>query len=583
MSHWRKLLALVLFISFFYCPLHNLTQAAPGDLDRVFGTDTMVDTNFFDGGGLIYAVVVLPDEKVLAAGSVATSNQGFNSDFGLARYNTDGSLDTSFGTDGKQTTEFSGYEDTATGMAIQPDGKIVLAGISRSADGADNSDFALARYNPNGGLDPSFGSGGKVTTDVSGSFEGASAVALQPDGKIIAAGGGNTGILMRYNADGSLDSSFGASGKIITSTTISIRAIALRSDGKIVAAGFVFTTAPKSSYDFAVSRYNADGSLDVSFGKAGTTVTDFFGLNDFAASCVLSPDGKIIVGGRATRDGPIFDGDYDFGLARYNENGSLDLAFGDGGKAIADFSSIRDEATGITLQPDGKILAVGQYIDATSTRLALARFNLDGSLDATFGARGKLATPLKSGSPDIVVTLQGDGKIIVGGASGFTLVRYNPDGSHDQSFHSRGTTSTNFFNRDDLAFAVAVQADGKIVAAGYAQDQNRNALFALARYNLDGNLDPTFGTDGKVTDDFGRIIFALLIQPDGRIVVGGDTPSGKFGLMRLNADGSLDRTFGKQGKVETEMFGSDTIHALALQPDGRIVAVGIGGMSGFSN
>src|SRR5438034_454509 len=184
MIHWRKLLVLVLVGSFFYCPLHDLAQAAPGDLDRVFGTETIVSTNFFDGGGLIQAVTILADEKIVAAGSAGTSNQGFNVDFALARYHSDGSLDASFGTGGKQTTEFSGYQDTATGMTIQPDGKIILAGTSRSADGADNSDFALARYNPNGGLDSTFGAGGKVTTDLMGLFDHASAVALQPDGKI---------------------------------------------------------------------------------------------------------------------------------------------------------------------------------------------------------------------------------------------------------------------------------------------------------------------------------------------------------------------------------------------------------------
>ena len=116
MSHWRKLLVLSLVVSF-YCPLHDLTQAAPGDPDPVFGTETIVSTNFFDGGGLIQAVALLPGEKILAGGSVGTSNQGFNVDFALARYRADGSLDSSFGTGGKQTTEFSGYQDTATGMA----------------------------------------------------------------------------------------------------------------------------------------------------------------------------------------------------------------------------------------------------------------------------------------------------------------------------------------------------------------------------------------------------------------------------------------------------------------------------------
>ena len=586
--HRRRLLALALVASVFCCPLHNLTQAAPGDLDRVFGTDTIVDTNFFDGGGLITAVAVLPDGKVLAAGSVATSNQGFNSDFGLARYNADGSLDSSFGEGGKQTTEFSGFEDMALGMAIQPDNKIVLAGTSRSADGQAHSEFALARYNPDGSLDASFGAGGKVTTDIAGLSDFAHAVALQPDGKIVVAGDCVTtaaaGALVRYNADGSLDAGFGAGGKVISESISSITAIALRPDGKIIAAGYGNSASPKHDSDFMVLRYSADGGLDTSFGSGGRTVMDFFGLNDFALSCALTPDGKIILGGRATRVAPVADGDYDFGLARYNENGSLDFSFGDGGKVLADFSSIRDDATRITLQPDGKTVVVGEYLDATpSFRLALARFNPDGGLDASFGARGKLATTLPSGSPYITVALQGDGKVIVGGAGGFTLVRYNPDGSRDPDFHSRGTATTDFFNLDDAAYAVAVQSDGKTVAAGYAQEQRNDPMFALTRYNLDGSLDSSFGTGGKVTDTFGRIAYALLIQPDGRIVVGGGTPTGRFGLMRFNADGRADKTFGKRGRVETAMSEDGMIRTLALQPDGRIVAVGTARLSPFNN
>ena len=138
MLHWRKLLVLALIGYFFYYPLRDLAKAAPGDLDRVFGTETIVRTNFFDGGAFIGAITILADEKIVAAGTAATGNQGFNTDFALARYHSDGSLDTSFGVGGKQTTEFSGFQDTANGMVIQPDGKIILAGASRSVDGGSD-------------------------------------------------------------------------------------------------------------------------------------------------------------------------------------------------------------------------------------------------------------------------------------------------------------------------------------------------------------------------------------------------------------------------------------------------------------
>ena len=591
MIHWRKFLVLALIGSFFYWPLHDLAQAAPGDLDRVFGTETMVKTSF-DGGGFMAAVAIQADEKIVAAGS-ATGNRIFNSDFALTRYHSDGSLDTSFGAAGKQITDFSGFPDMANGMVIQPNGKIVVAGSSQSREVTESADFALVRYNPNGGLDSTFGAGGKVTTDFSGLSDLATAVALQPDGKIVAAGqsvsgtiAGSDGALARYNQDGSLDSSFGTGGKLVTSSALRFNTIAIRPDGKIVAAGSAINLSPRVNDDFVVMRFNPDGSLDTAFGNNGKTATDFFGLSDFVTSCGVSADGKIIVAGRANRGDPatMFDGDYDFGLARYNDNGSLDPTFGNGGKVLTDFSSFRDWATSITLQPDGKIVAVGQYVDAVpSFKLALVRYNANGSLDSTFGAAGKIATTLDMGGAIMtVVARAGNGKIVVGGAGGFALVRYNQDGSRDTDFRSRGTTTTDFFNSGDQANAVAVQDDGKVIAAGVAQNDN-GVMFALARYNLDGNLDPSFGAGGKVTEGFGREIFALLIQPDGRILAGGKESSGKFGLMRFDEDGSPDQSFGRRGRVETVIFGFNEIRALALQRDGRIIAVGTGSSSAFFN
>ena len=267
--------------------------------------------------------------------------------------------------------------------------------------GATTADFALARYNPNGGLDSTFGVGGKVITDIQGKFDFAFAVALQPDGKIIAAGQSVStvvaGALVRYNQDGSLDQSFGTGGKLIIESALNINTIAIQPNGKIVAAGSSINTVPRANDDFAVLRFNPDGSPDTAFGNNGKTSTDFFGINDFVNSCALSPDGKIIVAGRASRGDPMTDGDYDFGLARYNENGSLDTTFGNGGKVLTDFSSFRDWANRITLQPDGKIVAVGEYLDAIpSFRLAVARYNPNGSLDSSFGAAGKLATSLRA-------------------------------------------------------------------------------------------------------------------------------------------------------------------------------------------
>jgi uncharacterized delta-60 repeat protein len=248
--------------------------------------------------------------------------------FAVARYNPDGSLDTTFGTNGKVTTDFNNRPDNLNALALQPDGKIVAAGISLNF--ANFYNFGLARYNPDGSLDASFGSGGKVTTDFFG-FDGeddeAFAVAVQTDGKIIAAGTANLRGdfgLARYNADGSLDASFGTGGKVTTDFNGKAdvgSSMTLQPDGKIIVAGIANVTAPppnaqNTSGDFALARYNTNGTLDSSFGNGGKVTTDFSGSLDAANAVALQPDGKIVAAGAA--DNSISKGiGFDFALARY--------------------------------------------------------------------------------------------------------------------------------------------------------------------------------------------------------------------------------------------------------------------------
>ena len=234
-------------------------------------------------------------------------------DFALARFNPNGSLDTSFSGDGKQTTDFGSSGDRAHGVAIQADGKIVAAGDSLGGSGFD---FALARYNPNGSLDTSFSGDGKQTTDFGGS-EAASGVKLQSDGKIVAVGGDDSDFaLARYNPNGSLDTTFSGDGKQTTDFGGSdgARAVALQADGKIVAVGI----AGGNGSSFAVARYNPNGTLDPTFSGDGKQTTSFGGYLDGATAVALQGDGKIVAVGHAGA------ANGDFALARYNPNGSLD-------------------------------------------------------------------------------------------------------------------------------------------------------------------------------------------------------------------------------------------------------------------
>jgi len=265
----------------------------------------------------------------------------------------------------------------ALALVLQPDGKLVAAGSS-DAGGTGSDDFILARYLPGGSLDPTFGVGGKVTTDFGGR-DLAFTLVLQPDGKLVAAGGSpfrgfSSFSLTRYLPDGSLDRTFGTEGKVITEfggEEVSAIALVLQPDGKLVAAGqgaFAVT-----SFDFILARYLPDGSLDPTFGVGGKVTTDFGGTVADAEALILQPDGKLVAAGI---EGSNVTGTFDFALARYLPNGSLDPTFGVGGKVTTDFGT-GERAGALILQPDGKLVAAGfsEFQAPNNTRdFALARY-----------------------------------------------------------------------------------------------------------------------------------------------------------------------------------------------------------------
>jgi uncharacterized delta-60 repeat protein len=406
---------------------------------------------------------------------------------------TSGTLDASFGTSGKATTDF-GIPAAARTLAVQADGNILVAGVAVVNGGTD---FALAHYDSSGTLDTSFGTGGKVTTafDFPGNFDRVFTVVPQPDGKFVAVG--STVInqfanfaLARFNANGTLDASFGTGGIVTTGFGVSAEATsaAVQADGKIVAAGFANLDG---AHDFALVRYNSNGTLDASFGTGGKVTTAFLsqGFSEAQANSVaVQPDGRIVAAGNA-----MVGGAFDFALARYNSNGTLDASFGTGGRVTTDFAGANDQAESVAVQPDGRIIAAGAaglFINR-GFDFALARYNSNGTLDTSFGTSGKVTTDF-AGANDVpsepsAIALQGDGKIVVvgqtfvGGFSDFALVCFNSNGTLDASFGTGGKVTTNFASADDVPFSVAVQPDGNIVVAGGATINGR-ADFALARY-----------------------------------------------------------------------------------------------------
>ena len=537
-----------------------------GSLDPSFSGDGKQTTDLGpdDRAG---GVVIQADGKIVVAGFVGDGN-GTPIDFALVRYNANGSLDTTFSGDGKQTTDFGGF-DEAKGVTLQANGKIVAVGR-----GGGGNDFAFARYNANGGLDTSFSGDGKQTTDFGGS-EGATGVAILGTGKIVAVGSENTTsadfLLARYNANGSLDTTFSGDGKQTTDFggTDKATGVTLPGTGKIVAVGFV-GSGSNTPNDFALARYNSDGSLDTSFSGDGRQTTDIGG-RDGANGVALQDDGKMLAVGAA--QGP---GGNDFALARYNSDGSLDTSFSGDGKQRTGFGGYNNVAKGVALQADGKIVAVGRA--GPNFNLGLARYNPNGTLDPSFSGDGKRTTGFDANG----VAIQPNGKIVVvGGVTVFAIARYNSDGSLDTSFSGDGVQTTDFGGFGAGAAAVAIQGDGKIVAVGSATTIDFQDRFAIARYNPDGSPDTSFSGDGKQITQGGEFNFwsGVALQADGKIVAVGGS-DGDFALARYNPDGSLDPSF--SGGLQFTDFGSTVGGAagVAIQANGRIVAVGAGGAGG---
>ena len=389
---------------------------------------------------------------------------------------------------------------------------------------------ASSALGASGDLDPSFSGDGLVTTNLTPGDDAARGVAVQADGKIVvagrAAGGGGQFAVARYTAGGALDPTFSGDG--VTRTNFTLQddeafAVAIQADGKIVAAGI----AAHGGSRFALARYNADGTLDHTFGGDGRVVSDFSRF-DAARALAIQADGKIVAAGEADLHGG------QFGVARYDANGRLDPTFSGDGWAHTDLSGIFDQADAVAVQPNGRIVLAG--FAGGAGRFALVRFTTTGTLDTTFSGDGRVIPDVRGFAN--AVGVQTNGKIVVagGGRNGsFAVARLNGNGTPDATFGTAGATNLKFSTRVDTAQALAIQADGKIVAAGVAGD--RGGRFALARLTTSGLPDNTFAGDGRRLTDFtpgDDEAAGVAIQANGRIVVAGFASrlGGRFALAR---------------------------------------------------
>ena len=572
-----------------------------GVLDTTFNFVGMRFTDSSSGNsyGFAESVEVQSDGKIFVGGYRYI---GGSNDFSLNRFLSNGALDTTFNSTGRVAIDIGATsEDFARAMQIQADGKILLAGYS---DSAGSYDFAVVRFNADGSLDTSFNSTGKVLTDIgTASHDRIYSLQLQSDGKIVVAGYSDSGgsddfAVVRYNADGSLDTSFNSTGKVLTdigtASNDRISSLKIQSDGKIVVAGY---SEVGGAEDFAVVRYNADGSLDTSFNSTGKVVTDVDTASvDNLTSLQVQSDGKIVVAGYS-EIGPSTD----FAIVRYNADGSLDTMFNTTGKVTLDVGTNSwDYIRGMEILTSGKILVVGSSDANGSDDFTLVRYNSNGSLDTGFSSTGKVLTDVPSMLDTEFggIQIQTDGKVVVAGSvdlgngSDFFLVRYEADGSLDTTFNTNGKVFTDIGSgSSDIASGLQIQTDGKIVVVGYS-DANGSNDFTVARYNADGSLDTSFNSVGVVTTDIGTtsIDYALdvAIQSDGKIVVAGYSDAGgsdDFTVVRYNADGSLDTSFNSTGKVQTDIgtASNDSLSDIRLQSDGKIVASGYTNANGSSD
>lgn len=403
------------------------TGQTDGSDDAIVTPPGVVITSLATSDDIANAMSIQYDGKIILSGFC-------NASFTLLKYTPDGHLDPSFGTGGIVKTIHKTGEDRSSATLVLGDGKIVVAG---SLYNNNAMDFAMVRYQPDGNWDTTFGKRGLIIRSIREGDDAATSMALQPDGKVIVAGSSNNGnyedfALVRFNYDGSLDRSFGDNGMIISNISSGddqIAAVALQPDGKIVAAG-------SSNTDFCVARYLPGGEPDRSFGVNGIVVKSLQNGEDLAKSVAIQPDGKIVVAGSS------FNGDsFDFAIARFTPQGRLDQTFGKEGILLTSVRDGDDKVYAMTLQPDGKIIVAGSSDNGSADDIALMRINSKGSPDESFGNKGVIITSVQKGDEHAYcIALQKDMKFVAAGNSNngynndFIIIRYMPDGTLDPDF-----------------------------------------------------------------------------------------------------------------------------------------------------
>jgi uncharacterized delta-60 repeat protein len=566
-----------------------------GALDLSFGINGRVTTDLGGSGQAIG--ITTQGNNVLVAGYASFSTESFV----VARYTPTGTLDQSFGKNGLASYAAGG---NVSGVAVGSDGGIDVVGGRLTFSPTFSLSTFVARLTPNGTLDGSFGSGGMATVNGLLAF----AIGIQPDGKAVVVGQTADSPLFtqfaveRLTATGAPDSGFGSGGLVTTAITSADDANSVALQGnKIVVAGGGFNSA--TGNDFALASYTETGALDERFGNGGSVITNFVGeVSSDANSIVSDGDGGFYVAGTSGAAGGSLS------VAHYEQDGSLDHNFGNGGKVQVTFNPFifgaRPNDGYVTVQRDGKILLVGTSIEPGSTNydFAMARLLQDGEFDRTFGDGGKVTTfsgtQFTDMAPSGGVVIQPDGKLLVAGytekystlphVDKGVVVRYTRDGSVDTSFGDGGRETIDLSTGRGRMTSMVLEPNGEILLGGFVRNPDTfDENYFLEELQTNGTPDSAFGTAGQMVTGFSGFFDSgapLLLRPDGEILVGGSTfdPVTFQGFMtvaQFTAAGAVDNSFGANGQASVGFPGEPNLtfaelHNMSLQRDGKVVVVG---------
>lgn len=553
-----------------------------------FMPDGSLDASFAVGGQLVVpigtqhdrasGVALLTDGRIVMGG---TTHNDPDADFAMVALLPDGTLDPAFGSDGIKVISIGAGYDAATALAVQADGRIVQVGYSYVGN---YPEIAAIRLLDDGTLDATFSDEGILRADIGPYHDKAYAIALQSDGKLVLAGStysvNEDFVVIRCNTDGSLDAGFGANGVVhVGPTTQTAQAVYIGNDGRIYLSGNTYWGL---SLHTPVVCLLPNGALDPSFSGNGHVIISFALGADEGRAVLVRPDGRVVVAGRAAND---LRSSGEISVFQLGNNGLLDAQFGDAGRVTTTAKERMDEARAVAIQPDGRILLAGRSNDEGIGQMALVRHSWQGQRDVFFGNEGRVRLDIGAGDASAnAVAVRSDGRILVAGYVGngsdsdIALVGLLANGQRDAGFGSNGVITIALGGGDEVAHAIRLDPTGRMLIVGSAFNGTDNDLIVV-RFAEDGTLDQGFGSGGWTSMDIGgdEDGFAMALQGDGRIVLAGSTVNGSGSgvlVARLEEDGSPDLAFGNAGVSVLDAGADEVARAVVIDAQQRIVVAG---------